>query len=330
MFSPANTSTAFDEGDYAEPDLYFRTAPSDILQGAVMANLLIKDGRQNVAILARQDAYGETLAEEIGKGLEAAGSKVVRDRVLRREGAVLRLPGRGDRGSGADAVVLIAFEETTSIVPQLIQAGAGPQDIPTYFVDGNTGELPGGRASKLTAPGHAQGHKGTIPGAETAADFKDRLLEVNPKLTDYSYSAESYDATVVSALAAIAADSDAGEAVAEQIVDVTRAAPSAPRSRSAPACSRRTRTSTTTASPDPSSSVRRVARRLPRSASTSTTLRTTLLRWSSSAATSRADHLHSAQQQGPRAKAPGPCCSCGWCRAAQPAPPGPGCRGRAR
>ena len=76
MFSPANTSTAFDEGDYSKPDLYFRTAPSDILQGAVLANLLIEDGRQNVAILARQDAYGETLAKEVKKNPEDAGSKV--------------------------------------------------------------------------------------------------------------------------------------------------------------------------------------------------------------------------------------------------------------
>ena len=43
QFSPANTSTDFDSGKYGKPDLYFRTAPSDILQGAVMANLLVKD-----------------------------------------------------------------------------------------------------------------------------------------------------------------------------------------------------------------------------------------------------------------------------------------------
>ena len=48
MFSPANTSTDFDNGDFAKPDLYFRTAPSDILQGAVMANLLIEEDRKSV------------------------------------------------------------------------------------------------------------------------------------------------------------------------------------------------------------------------------------------------------------------------------------------
>ncbi|NRQ50945.1 ABC transporter substrate-binding protein [Aeromicrobium stalagmiti] len=220
-FSPANTSTSFDEGDYAKPDLYFRTAPSDILQGAVLANLLIEDGRSNVAILARQDAYGETLAKEVTKNLEDAGSTVAAS-VLYSEKT-----GPGDSqiteiaDAKADAVVLIAFEETTTIIPKLIQAGAGPQDVPTYFVDGNTANYGKGDAASLP-DGTLKGTKGTIPGAEATTDFKDRLATVDPKLKDYSYSAESYDATVVSALAAIVAGDDSGEAIAKEIPNVTK------------------------------------------------------------------------------------------------------------
>lgn len=220
-YSPANTSTSFDEGDYSKPDLYFRTAPSDILQGAVLANLLIEDGRQNVAILARQDAYGETLAKEISKNLEAAGSTVAAN-VLYSEKT-----GPGDSqiteiaNAKADAVVLVAFEETTTIIPKLIQAGAGPQDVPTYFVDGNTANYGEGDAASLP-DGTLEGTKGTIPGAEATSDFKDQLATVNPDLKDYSYSAESYDAVITSALAAIVADSDSGEAIAKELPDVTK------------------------------------------------------------------------------------------------------------
>jgi branched-chain amino acid transport system substrate-binding protein len=219
-FSPANTSTSFDEGDYAKPDLYFRTAPSDILQGAVLANLLIEDGKQNVAILARQDAYGETLAKEIAKNLEAAGSTVAAN-VLYSEKT-----GPGDSqiteiaDAKADAVVLVAFEETTTIIPKLIQAGAGPQDVSTYFVDGNTANYGEGDAASLP-DGTLEGTKGTIPGAEATTDFKDRLATVNPDLKDYSYSAESYDAVVTSALAAIVANDDSGEAIAKELPAVT-------------------------------------------------------------------------------------------------------------
>ena len=216
MFSPANTSTDFDNGDFAEPDLYFRTAPSDILQGAVMSNLLLEDGKQNIAILARQDAYGETLAEEIKKGLEDAGSSVAATVFYGENAQSYDSQVQEIADAAPDAIVLVAFEETTTIVPQLVSAGVGPQDVNTYFVDGNTADYNG----KLP-DGTLEGTKGTIPGAETAGDFRDRLLVVDPALTDFAYAGESYDATVVSALAAIAADSDAGDKIAEEIPGIT-------------------------------------------------------------------------------------------------------------
>src|SRR5690606_777820 len=49
QFSPANTSPSFDEAETDPKNLYFRTAPSDVLQGAVLSNLVIEDGHSNVA-----------------------------------------------------------------------------------------------------------------------------------------------------------------------------------------------------------------------------------------------------------------------------------------
>lgn len=216
MFSPANTSTDFDNGKYAKADLYFRTAPSDILQGAVMSNLLLEDGRTNVAILARQDAYGETLAEQVKKGLEEGGSKVAVTTFYGEKAASFDSQVDEVAASKPDAIVLIAFDETKKIIPQLVGKSVGPQQIPTYFVDGNTADYSG-----ESFKAQLKGVKGTIPGAEATEDFKSRLLTVDPKLTDFSYAGESYDAVVVSALAAIEAKDDSGEAIAKHIVDVT-------------------------------------------------------------------------------------------------------------
>ena len=41
-FSPANTSPDFT--DYEDSGLYFRTAPSDLLQGEVLGNQIAEDG----------------------------------------------------------------------------------------------------------------------------------------------------------------------------------------------------------------------------------------------------------------------------------------------
>lgn len=225
MFSPANTSTAFDEGDFAEPDLYFRVAPSDILQGAVMSNLLIKDGRSNVTIMARQDAYGETLAAEIAKNLENAGSSVTATVFYGENAQSFDSQVDEVAAAGGDALVLVGFEETATIIPQLITAGAGPQDVPTYFVDGNTADYSKGSSPSLP-PGTLEGVQGTIPGADTGGDFQKRLQALakergEKKLTSFAYAGESYDTVIISALAAVAAGDDDGEALAKRIVDVT-------------------------------------------------------------------------------------------------------------
>ncbi|MET0954142.1 MAG: ABC transporter substrate-binding protein [Aeromicrobium sp.] len=220
-FSPANTSTAFDEGDYSKPDLYFRTAPSDILQGAVVANLLTKDGRKNVAILSTQDPYGTTLTDEISKNVEAAGGKIATKQLYGATASEFDTQAQGVADSKPDAVVVIAFAETAKIIPALEAVGAGPQDVPTYFVDGNTASYAKDTDNPLPN-GTLKGTQGTIPGAKAPEEFQKRLLEVDPQLKDFSYSAESYDAVVTSALAAIAAGDDSGASIAKALPDVTK------------------------------------------------------------------------------------------------------------
>jgi ABC-type branched-subunit amino acid transport system substrate-binding protein len=78
-FSPANTSPEFT--DYDDGDLYFRTSPSDVLQGRVLADLILEEGHSSVALLARQDSYGEGLLQFTMEPLEEGGAEVVVDRV---------------------------------------------------------------------------------------------------------------------------------------------------------------------------------------------------------------------------------------------------------
>jgi ABC-type branched-subunit amino acid transport system substrate-binding protein len=74
QFSPANTSDKLTT--YADKGLYFRVAPPDLLQGAAIAKLVSDDGASNVAIIARNDAYGTGLADVVEKTLTASGVTV--------------------------------------------------------------------------------------------------------------------------------------------------------------------------------------------------------------------------------------------------------------
>jgi len=213
QFSPANTSPALDDPKTDPKNLYFRTAPSDVLQGAVMANTVIEDGFNNVAILARQDSYGELLAAQIEKGIKAGGGNVAVKKLYSADATNFTAEVNSVAAAKPDALVLVAFDETKKIIPQLIAKGVGPQDLQTYFVDGNTADY-----SKDFPKGTLTGVKATLPGAELTSDFKDRLLKTDPKITTFTYGPEAYDATVLTALAAISAKSDDPQTFAPWII----------------------------------------------------------------------------------------------------------------
>lgn len=65
------------------------------------------------------------------------------------------------------------------------------------------------------------GMKGTTPMMPLSESFKERLHSVDPKVADYTYAAETYDAVVISALAAQLAGTTDPAAIAKQIVGVT-------------------------------------------------------------------------------------------------------------
>jgi ABC-type branched-subunit amino acid transport system substrate-binding protein len=216
-FSPANTSPAFDDPKTDPHNLYFRTAPSDVLQGAVMANTVLEDGHTNVAILARQDSYGELLAAQVDKGIKSGGGNVV-DKILYSADATnFTAEVNKIAADKPDAVVLIAFNETTKIIPTMIAKGVGPKNEQIYFVDGNTADY-----SKDFPKGTLTGVKATYPGAQLTNDFKQRMLKTNPKLKDFTYGPESYDATTMIALAATEAKSDDPTTFAPHIIDISK------------------------------------------------------------------------------------------------------------
>ncbi len=217
QFSPANTSPQFT--DYDDDDLYFRTAPSDILQGQVLADLMVADGVANAALLARQDSYGEGLLEYTMVPFEEQGGEVVLDQVYDPEATSFEAEVDAVVSADPDALVLIGFDESGRILNSLFEQGFTPDQKQIYLVDGNVGNALG---EDFAEPGVLAGIKGTLPAAELTDDFRQQLLGVDPALVDFSYGPETYDAVIITALATVAADTDDPAAVAAQINGVTR------------------------------------------------------------------------------------------------------------
>ena len=64
--------------------------------------------------------------------------------------------------------------------------------------------------------------KGTLPLTELSGAFRDRLMQQDPALTDFNYAAESYDAVIISALAAESVKSTNGADIATGINAITK------------------------------------------------------------------------------------------------------------
>jgi len=212
--SPANTSDEFTK--YDDKGLYFRTAPPDVLQGRVLGDLILADGSSTVGILALQDSYGTGLAESATKSIEGGGGQVVESVVYDPKAASFSTEVGKIKAADPEAIAVIAFDETSKIVPELVKQGIGPNTKKIYFVDGNLSN------SYKFPPGTLEGVKGTLPGVSAPDEFRTQLLEVDPALEDFSYAPESYDATVLVALAAQAAGDDSGEAIGSKMVEVSK------------------------------------------------------------------------------------------------------------
>jgi ABC-type branched-subunit amino acid transport system substrate-binding protein len=141
QFSPANTSKKL--SNYADHGLYFRTAPSDILQGAVLGEVIAEDGHKNVGLIVRQDAYGTGLQEDLTKALTDAGSKVVIAKVYPETADTFTTEVNDIKAANPDAIVIIGFNESSKILNTMVEAGVGPKNVAVYGVDGNMGNALG-------------------------------------------------------------------------------------------------------------------------------------------------------------------------------------------
>ena len=218
QFSPANTSDAFTT--YEDDGLYFRTAPSDVLQGEVLGNLIAEDGNQTLGLLVLNDSYGTGLAKYVTESFEAAGGEVVAAPTYNTGDATFDAQISELIAADPDAIALITFDEVATILPSLF--GQIPADK-LYFVDGNLKNF-----GETFPAGSLTGAKGTLPGLsiDSIADFTGELdtfleAEGTAPLEDYSYAAESYDATILLALASLAAGSTDSAAMAEKLIEVS-------------------------------------------------------------------------------------------------------------
>ncbi len=220
--SPSNTAT--DLSRYSP--FYFRTAPPDRIQGNALGKLISRDGYTRVGFLVFNDTYGTGVRNAVQDTIERTGGKCVYG--CKGEGAefpanqtTFSAEVQAVTAAKPNAIVVLAFDETKSIVPEL--AASGFDMSKTYYSDGNTSDY-----TEDFEPGTLEGAQGTIPGADPVQGFKDSLVAwykaaQGDDLAAFANGAESYDATILAALAAAKGGANDSQTVQKNFAAVSGA-----------------------------------------------------------------------------------------------------------
>ncbi|WOF22215.1 ABC transporter substrate-binding protein [Microbacterium betulae] len=219
QISPANTSDAFTT--YDDNGLYFRTAPSDVLQGDVHGNFVAEQGYQTLGLIVLNDAYGTGLASYITEAFENAGGEVVASATFNPGDTTFDSQISEVLAADPDAISLITFDEAKVIVPNLVSQGFPAEDL--FFVDGNMASY-----EADFDPGTLTGAKGTYPGptpdqVQEFVEGLDAYVEESgaDALSDYTYAPEAFDAVNLIALASLASGSTDPADIAAKLQEVS-------------------------------------------------------------------------------------------------------------
>ena len=224
LISPASTSpeiTNLPDNGYV-----FRTAPSDALQGQVLAQVVADQfgADATISVAARNDAYGEGIATQFADAFNANGGNATDPILYDPEASTYDSEAADIVANNPDGFVIIDFEDPYGKVgAALVRTGdfdatkmwtadglafdTIPKTIPSDALDGASGTRPATDDSSAAAKAFDQLYKDSSTGPKERGTF----------------DAQNFDAVSLCILASVAAGSPDGDAIQSKIQEVASA-----------------------------------------------------------------------------------------------------------
>ncbi len=223
LISPA--STAYDISKLEDDGLVARTSPTDNLQGPALANLVERSlgGAQGktVNIGARDDAYGSGFAEFFAAAWEEKGGTIGENLLYDPEQPSYNSEAQQLTSGNPDAFVIVDFPETFVKVGPALQRTGNWDPKKTFITDGLADDT---LASEN--PDLMNGIRGTAPGTPeegAASQAFDKAFKAAPPkdVARLTFDAQTFDSVMLCYLAAVAAGSTEGQAIADELQNVS-------------------------------------------------------------------------------------------------------------
>jgi branched-chain amino acid transport system substrate-binding protein len=210
IISPANAAhglTRYKSGGY-----YFRTSAADVAQAPVLVKLAKDSGARTVAVLHEDSLYGKDVSVAVAAAAKAAGVGTVAEAGFTAGQA--QQAAAAAKAAGPDAVIVVARAGAQGAIAELNNAGLAGSKL--ILSDGAVNQYGSALGSKAL-----EGARGILPGVFPSAHFQGELVAVDPGLKDMTFAAETYDAVNLAAIAAVAAQDDAGSSIAAKLTAVS-------------------------------------------------------------------------------------------------------------
>ncbi len=216
MISPSATSPALSSID--DNGLFFRTAPSDARQGQVMADVLVDKGIKEVAVTYTNNDYGKGLADAFESAFKAAGGTITISAAHEDGKADYSAEVGALASAGGEILAVLGYADQGG--KGIIQASLDSGAFDTFVLgDGMKSD------ALIEAIGpDLNGSIGTQPGSDSdGAKTLVKMLEGVADTPDGPFTAESYDAAALIALAIQAGGSADRASIAANVLNVANA-----------------------------------------------------------------------------------------------------------
>lgn len=221
MISPSATSpdfTTYDDGGF-----FFRTPPSDALQGKVMAQLAAEEGYKTAATMALNNPYGVAFKDVFIEAFKAAGGTMVADVLYDPQGTTFDSEVTQLVGAKPEVVILIGYPETgASILRSAYQQGL-LETTDLLLSEGMQSEALAEKVGKDASGRYILvGVRGTRPKSQgpAYADFAAKFQAAYGAAPAGPFDAHSYDAGVLALLAIQQAGKAEGPAIKDALLKV--------------------------------------------------------------------------------------------------------------
>lgn len=213
--SPSATSPALTL-DRDNEGYFWRIAPSDAVQGKVLANLVAEDAVKTVRIVNINNAYGTGLATVFTQTFTGPLGGTVDKTITYDEGATTFSSQVTEACASPlpEAIVFVVYTDEGASILKEMQAQGCLAQVKIYASEGiydAAGTVAQKAGQDEQGTWLAAGVKGTTPEAGSLDAWKTKYQAGYPNEEPLTYSAESYDAVMYVALATLEAKSVAGD-----------------------------------------------------------------------------------------------------------------------